>query len=231
MSDAWVLATEQQMLHNFHLPKELVWDKRNRVWGEKSQLNAVFPQPPFSLIGDFRTSLPARFTHLVAKTINEDSLTGTDGENPLGINGSPSLRLDLGDIPGAIELISAIADMLPNETEQHVFEPLTDETELQRLGLGGLSHEAFRAKRAYTMRQARDLPDGKQDIYPLVHFVVYETVMHFSMGYFVPSEMAQLEYPKYPFYYIAHPGLYLTRSGVLEVVELIKAHFRLMGSK
>ncbi|HEX2618747.1 MAG TPA: hypothetical protein VHL11_01335 [Phototrophicaceae bacterium] len=224
MAKSWRLATEREMQRKYCLPIEVVKDKSNRLWGDPSQ-----PYPPVDFIADLRAGLPGRFTHLVITTIDEDSQSNTDRLNPLEKLGVNFLTIPPKEVAAMIEVISEIAnslpdpDPLPDQNEKKVFELLTDEVELKSFGLTP-SKESI-SDLVYTLRQNCDLPEHKKEIYPIIHFNVFKTGMHFSMGYFNLSDLREKKY-KFPYYYGLYPGLYLTRNGILELIELIKEHFK-----
>lgn len=225
MNKMWVLATEQQMSRFFRLPTEVVANKSNRLWGSRIDLSAVFVQPPLSFIADFKADLPAQFTRLVIKTIQEESQGGTDSLNPLEALGRCSMSLKTKEIQPTLEVVSEIANSLPNGDDQIVFERLTEETELKKVGLNFRDSDRISI---YTFKPYPDLPDDKQAIYPIIRLVRYEDQggIYFTMGYLKLSDLTEQKY-EYPYAYGLHPGLYLTRNGILSVMELIKNHAQL----
>jgi hypothetical protein len=232
MNNIWVLANEQEMLRNFCLPIEVAQHKRNRLWRHKNWGG----YPPLHFIADFKADLPPQFTYLVIKTIQEESQGhGNDGGNPLERLGQCSLCLYPKEIPPMLEIISEIANSLPEQNEQKVFEPLNDQDELIRLGIKGIANTDIIENEVYTMRSDRDLPDHKKDIYPIIRIKISENQigqksLYFWMGYFNLSDL-EPKRPQYPFVYLLHPGLYLKQNGILELIELIKAHSQLLMPK
>jgi hypothetical protein len=225
MNNIWVLANEREMSRSFCLPIEVTQNKRNRLWRHKNWGG----YPPLPFIADFKADLPPQFTYLVMKTIQEESQgSGGDRGNPLERLGMCSLSLYPKDIPPALEIISEIANSLPTQNEKKIFEPLNDQDELIRLGIKGVANTDIIENDVYTMRDDRDLPDHKKDIYPIIWLKITgnqigQKSLYFKMGYFNRSDLEPKKH-QYPFAYLLHPGLYLTRNGILELIELIKAH-------
>jgi hypothetical protein len=231
MNNLWVLANEREMSRSFCLPIEVAQNKSNRLWRHKNWGG----YPPLEFIADFRADLPSRFTYLVTKTIQEESQWGGDSGNPLERLGQCALSLYPKDIPPTLEIISEIANSLPTQNEKKIFEPLNDQEELIRLGIKRVANKEIMENEVYTMRDDRDLPDHKKDIYPIIRLKITQNQigqksLYFVMGYFNRSDLEPKKH-QYPFAYLLHPGLYLTRNGILELIELFKVHSQLLMPK